>query len=260
MMRTSRLVALAAVVFTVLLTSLPQTLTRTALAQNGSLKAVMYCIGFGVSDRLYRVENYGTTPKAVDLGSTGVRLTDLAITPNGTAFGITVTELFKVDLQTGKVSLIKELFPHSQNSLEAASDNKLFVWGLGDGVIRTIDLSSDLSSLTPKALVDTKKFGADLALAPGGIDLYGASLDGFLIKVNLNTLKVTTIGSFGFVSGGISGLGFADDGQLYGTRGHNTNGIAEVYKINQCTGAVTLVGQIDGAMNKFGNGGMAMKR
>ena len=69
-MRTTRLLALAAVVFTVLLTLLPQNLTRTAFAQQSSLQAIMYCIGFGVSDRLYRVENYGTTPKAVDLGRT----------------------------------------------------------------------------------------------------------------------------------------------------------------------------------------------
>src|SRR6185295_6445339 len=117
-------------------------------------------IGFGVSDRLYRVDNFATTPKAVDLGTTGVRLTDIAITPSGSAFAITTTELFKVNLENGKVSLIKELFPHSQNSLEAASDNKLFVWGLGDGVIRTIDLTN----LTVTPLVDTKKFGADLAL------------------------------------------------------------------------------------------------
>ncbi len=215
----------------------------------------MYCIGFGVSDRLYRVENYWTTPKAVDLGKTGVRLTDLAITPSGTAFGITTTELFKVDLTTGKVSLLKELFPHSQNSLEAASDNRLFVWGLGDGVIRTIDLPS----LTVKPLVDTGKFGADLALAPGGVDLYGATLDGFLLKVDLNTLNVTTIGSFGIVTESLSGLGFDSDGQLYGTRGSNFTGLAEVYRINQCTGKATLVGKIDGAA-KFGNGGMAMKR
>src|SRR6185503_12512685 len=143
--------------------------------------------------------------------------------------------------------------------LEAASDNKLFVWGLGDGVIRTIDLSTDLSTPTVTPLVDTKKFGADLALAPGGIDLYGATLDGFLIKVNLATLTVTTIGSFGIATESLAGLGFASDGQLYGTRGSNTSGLAQVYKVNLCTGVATLVGNIDGA-SRIGNGGMAMKR
>ena len=254
MMRTTRLVTFTAVICALLVTLLPQNLTRTALAQKSS-QAIMYCIGFGVSDRLYRVDNFATTPKAVDLGPTGVRLMDIAITPSGSAFAITTTELFKVNLENGKVSLIKELFPHSQNSLEAASDKKLFVWGLGDGVIRTIDLST----LTVTPLVDTKKFGADLALAPGGIDLYGATLDGFLIKVNLTTLVVTTIGSFGIATESLTGLGFDSDGQLYGTRGSNTSGLAQVYKVNLCTGATTLVGNIDGA-SQFGNGGMAMKR
>lgn len=254
MMRTARLVTFTAVICALLVTLLPQNLTRTALAQKSS-QAIMYCIGFGVSDRLYRVDNFATTPKAVDLGTTGVRLTDIAITPSGSAFAITTTELFKVNLENGKVSLIKELFPHSQNSLEAASDNKLFVWGLGDGVIRIIDLST----LTVTPLVDTKKFGADLALAPGGIDLYGATLDGFLIKVNLTTLAVTTIGSFGIATESLAGLGFASDGQLYGTRGSNTSGLAQVYKVNLCTGVATLVGNIDGA-SSIGNGGMAMKR
>lgn len=131
----------------------------------------------------------------------------------------------------------------------------MFVWGLGDGVIRTIDLSN--LAVTP--LVDTKKFGADLALAPGGIDLYGATNDGMLIKVNLTTLAVTTIGSFGLTTESICGLGFASDGQLYGTRGSNTSGLAQVYKINLCTGVATLVDNIAGA-SRFGNGGMAMKR
>ncbi len=256
-MRTTRLVIFTVVIASLLMTSLPQTLTRTARAQTSSPQAIMYAIGFGVSNRLYRVDNFGTTPTAFDLGATGVRLTDIAITPSGTAFAITTTELFTINLETGKVSLIKDLFAHSQNSLEAASDNRLFVWGLGDGVIRTIDL--DLPSPAVKPLVDTKKFGADLALAPGGIDLYGATLDGFLIKVNLTTLAVTTIGSFGIATESLTGLGFASDGQLYGTRGSNTSGLAQVYKVNLCTGAATLVGNIAGA-SRFGNGGMAMKR
>lgn len=132
-------------------------------------------------------------------------------------------------------------------SLEAASDNKLFVWGLGDGVIRSIDLTN----LTVTPLVDTKKFGGDLALAPGGIDLYGATNDGFLLKINLVTMAVTNIGPFGIKSESMSGLSFASDGQLYGTRGSNTTGLAQVYKINLCTGAATLVGDIAGA-SRFG--------
>lgn len=144
---------------------------------------------------------------------------------------------------------------HKTHWKPPASDNRLFAWGPGDTVIRSIDLTT----LTVTPLVDLKKFGADLALAPGGIDLYGTSLDGMLIKVNLVTLAVTTIGPLGIQTDAMAGLGFASDGQLYGTRGSNTTGLAQVYKINVCTGAATLVENIAGA-SQLGNGGMAMRR
>lgn len=252
-MRIARLVTFTIVISALLLS--PQILTPTARAQNSSNPpSRMYCIGFGVSNRLYRVDNYNTTPTAVDLGATGVRLTDIAITPSGTGYAITTTGLYTINLENGKTRLVRELFSKSQNSLEAASDNKLFAWGFGDKWIRSIDLTT--LAVTP--LIDTNKFGADLALAPGGIDLYGTSLDGMLIKVNLVTLALTIIGPLGIQTNTMNGLGFASDGQLYGTRGSDTTGLAQVYKINVCTGAATLVREIAGA-SQFGNGGMAMR-
>ncbi|HJR08134.1 MAG TPA: hypothetical protein VJ842_12810 [Pyrinomonadaceae bacterium] len=256
-MRTARLTTLTLVISALLLTSSTQTFNHAVHAQNSSVpQSRMYCIGYGTPiQHLYRVDNYATTPTAVDLGEIGPRLTDIAITPSGIGYAITITGLYRIDLENGKTTLIRELFNRSQNSLEAASDNRLFTWGPGDTMIRSIDLTT--LAVTP--LVDPKKFGTDLALAPGGIDLYGTSLDGMLIKVNLVTLAVTTIGSLGIQTNPIVGLGFASDGQLYGTRGSNTTGLAQVYKINVCTGAATLVGDIAGA-SQLGNGGMAMRR
>jgi hypothetical protein len=254
-MRTARLVTFTVVISALLLTLSSQIFTRTTRAQNSSNpRSRMYGIGFGVSNHLYRVDNYATTPTAVDLGASGAQLTDIAITPSGTGYAITTTGLYTINLENGKTTLVRELFNHSQNSLAAASDQRLFVWGFGDTMIRSIDLTT----LTVTPLVDTKKFGADLALAPGGIDLYGTSLDGMLIKVNLVTLAVTLIGPLGIQTEAMAGLGFASDGQLYGTRGSNMTGLAEVYKINVCTGAATLVGTIAGA-SQLGNGGMAMR-
>lgn len=80
----------------------------------------MYGIGFGVSNHLYRVDNYATAPTAVDLGATGQRLTDIAITPSGIGYAITITGLYRIDLENGRTTLIRELFNRSQNSLEAA--------------------------------------------------------------------------------------------------------------------------------------------
>jgi hypothetical protein len=265
MKRTTKLTALTVVISALLLTLSPQTLTRTTHAQNSrSPKSRMYCIGFGVSNHLYRVDNYATTPTAVDLGTTtGAQFTDIAITPSGIGYAITTTDLYTINLENGKTTLVrKNLFNRSQNSLEAASDKRLFVWGPGDTMIRSIDLTT--LAVTP--LVDTKKLGADLALAPGGIDLYGATLDGRLLKVNLVTQVMTIIGALGIKTNAMAGLGFASDGQLYGTRGSNNSGLAEVYKINVCTGEATPVGTPVGApagtiaeASRLGNGGMAMR-
>jgi hypothetical protein len=257
MRRTTGFAALTVVISALMLTLSPQTLNPIARAQNSGPKSRMYCIGFGKpNNHLYRVDNYATTtPTAVDLGATGQLLTDIAITPSGTAYAITITGLYKIDLENGKTTLIKELFDRSQNSLEAASDDRLLVWGPGDTWIRSIDLNT----LKVTKLVDPGKFGADLALAPGGIDLYGTTLDGLLIKVNLTTQAVTTIGPLGIKTDFMSGLDFASDGQLYGTHGSNKTGLAEVYKINVCTGEAVKPGRTIARANQLGNGGMAMK-
>lgn len=262
-MRTTRLATFTVAISTLLLTLSPPTLNRVARAQTSSdPSSRMYCTGFGVSTHLYRVDNYSNNPRAIDIGETGLRLTDIAITPNGTAYVITETNLYKINLENGKTTPVgMKRFTYSQNSLEAASDTKLFMWSPGNTWIR----SMDLTNLTVTDVVDTGKYGADLALAPGGIELYGASLDGMLIKYNLVTKALTTIGSFGITTDYMSGLDFASDGQLYGTHGGNTTGLAQVYKIDVCSGKATPVGlgdkptgNIAGA-SQLGNGGMAMK-
>jgi len=259
-MRNARLVTFT-VVISVLLSALPpQAPTPIARAQSVTPASRMYCIGFGKSDHLYLVENYADAPTAVDIASTGKTLTDIAITPSGVGYAITVNVLYRINLETGQLTFVRNLPVPSQNSLEAASDDKLFTWGVGDTKIRVIDLTKPGP---PEVLVDPGRLGADLALAPGGIFLYGASLDLKLIRVNLVTKEVKVVGPLPrFTTGYMSGLGFASDGQLYGTHGNNAGTVAEVYKIDACTAEATPVRikTIAGAPGKFGNGGMAMRR
>ena len=262
-MRTARLATFIVVISALLLNLTPLSHTRIAHAQNSTPASRMYCTGFKTSTNLYRVDNYGDTPTAVYLGSTGKVLTDIAITPSGVGYAITVNVLYRINLENGQTTLVRNLPVPSQNSL-AASEDKLFMWGFGDIKIRVIDLTKPGP---PEVLVDPGRYGADLALAPGGIFLYGAALDNKLIRVNLVTKEIKVIGQMKFSTpdrpvvetGYMSGLGFASDGQLYGTRGNNAGTIAEVYKIDVCTAETNpvRVPTIAGAEN-FGNGGMAM--
>lgn len=258
-MRTAGLVASTVITSALLLSLSPLPHARAARAQKVTPSSRMYCTGFGMSKNvyLYRVDNYADAPAAVEIHPTEQRLTDIAITPSGVGYAITVNALYRINLENGQTTLVRNLPVPSQNSLEAASDDRLYIWGNGDTKIRTIDLTK---SGPPEVLVDPGKLGADLALAPGGIFLYGAALDGKLIKFNLVTKELKEVGTLtGITTGYISGLGFASDGQLYGTHGNNKGDIAEIYRIDECTAKTELVGRIKDAEN-LGNGGMAMRR
>lgn len=216
--------------------------------------AQMYCTGVNIVDgssNLYRVDNYGTAPVAVNLGETGLYCTDMAITPSGIGYAISVNALYRIDLTNAALTLVGNL--SNQNSLEAASDTTLYTWGFNDSRILRLDTLT--GAATP--LVDTGFFGGgDLALASNGVDLYGTTLNNRLIRVNLNTLAVADIGSFG-ITDFMPGLDFAPDGRLFGTQGNDNISLARVYEIDTNTGAATLVGDIAGA-SSFGNGGMSI--
>lgn len=239
------------------LTSLALTWTITTLLPEPA-SAQMYATGQIIGDgssNLYRVDNYDTAPAAVDLGETGLFLTDMAITPSGIGYAISVNALYRIDLTNAAPTLVGNLSnQNSLDSLEAASDTTLYTWGFDDSRIFSLDTLTGAAA----PLVDTGFFGGgDLALAPNGVDLYGSTTTNRLIRVNLNTLAVTDIGSFGITDFIIPGLDFAPDGRLFGTQGIGGSSLARVYQIDTNTGAATLIGDIAGA-SSFGNGGMSI--
>jgi len=240
-----------------------------AAGASGQLtRDVMYCSGTGAGEdndksrHIYRVESFTTTPRAVDLGPSGRRLTDIAVDPcSSRAYAIAEGEFYSVDLVKGGVTLIGtegglfgERHPDlsSQNALEAGCDGALYVWGWRNSIIYRVDPVAR----TISAVVDTKhESGGGLALEPGGKWLFGTTRENLLIKVNLATKAVKVVGRLGVT--GMPGLDFTVQGQLYGTRGRDGEGFAEVYRISTSTGRATLVGRIAGAQ-QLGNGGMTI--
>jgi len=222
--------------------------------------SVMYCTGTGTdtdqSRHIYRVEQYETSPSAIDLGASGERLTDIAIDPcTARAYAITIDKLFSVDLVTGKLNLLGTLNGLTGlNSLEVACAGPLYAWGISDTRIFTIDPST----LSTQSVVDTGLHVGDLALSPDGAALFGTTLDNQLVRVDLASKTATSV-ALQNAPDRIPGLDFGSDGQLYGVLGNDFKGSATVCRIDPKTGTVASIGPIANAQH-LGNGGMTILR
>jgi hypothetical protein len=212
-------------------------------------RAMMFGVGSGVGTNgstLYRVDDFASVPTRANIADTGRILNDIAIAPNGNAYVIDgVSGLYQINLTNGSTSFLFNV-ASGQNSLEAANNTTLYSWGFTDPTIYRINLST--GSFTP--IVNTGFLGADLALDLNGTDLYGSTLDGRLIRVDLNTLAVTDIGPMSVTPGlRVPGLDFNPSGQLFATSGNDGSTAAEVYAVNKFTAAATLIGDISGVGN-----------
>ena len=81
-----------------------------SLLEQRRLLSTLYAVGSGVGDgtsHLYQIDEYAASPTAVDIGSSGTILTDLAIDPlNDAAYAISLTDLYSVNLNTGEATEI----------------------------------------------------------------------------------------------------------------------------------------------------------
>ena len=81
----------------------------------------LYAVSTGIdngSSNLYRIDDYTGSAVAVDIGETGVILTDLAIHPVQGAYGISHDKLYTIDLTTGEATEVGNLNVGPQNSLD----------------------------------------------------------------------------------------------------------------------------------------------
>ena len=163
------------------------------------------------------------------VGSTGVTLTDIAFAPNGDLYGLTFTDLYRVNPLTAAVTLVG---PHG-----IPSGNAL-VFGGGGVLYAAGDLSTNLYSINPSTGASTVlgDIGAasagDLAFVNG--DLYMSSNTNNLIRIQLApTVTGTNVGNLGIEF--VYGLATPDNGTLYAVS------IQQIYSVNVATAATTLV-------------------
>jgi hypothetical protein len=160
------------------------------------------------------------------IGSTGVALTDIAFDPSGNLYGISFTQLFKVNSSTGTTTLVGGLgtVNGTANALVFGSDGTLYM--AGSSLYKVNTLTGAASSVGSIGF----QSGGDLAFILG--DLYMASNGNQLIKVNTATGAGTAIGNLGVAN--VFGLATPDNTNLYGVAGQGT------YLVNTTTGATTL--------------------
>jgi hypothetical protein len=217
------------------------------------VEAQMYVVGSDVTSAgstLYRVDDFATVPVRVDIAVADLLFSDLAITPGGTAYVVAYPmgplgpyELHSLNLSTAASTLVMSL-PDSQNSLEAASETILYSWGFLDSRLYRIDLAAH----TALPVIDFGHFGSDLALAPDGKLLYGASLDDRLLRLDLETLVVTDLGALNPGPGlRFPGIDFDMTGTLFGITGIDASAVSAIYRIDVTDASATLLGDVSGA-------------
>ena len=176
------------------------------------------------------------------IGSTGVFLNDIAFDPNGTLFGISGDQLFKIDLATAVATpLPNPLIIGDTTSLEFSTDGTLYT---ANTSLCTVDPLTGIGAVIGSAGAPYKSSG-DLAFLGSQLYLtstYNLTSDS-LVKLNAASGAGTFLGPIGFVN--VYGLASNDGVTLYGFAG------SKVIKIDPVTGVGTLFWDING-MNGLG--------
>jgi len=166
---------------------------------------------------------------ATVIGNMGVVLTDIAFSPNGDLYGLSYTDLYRIDPDTAAVTLIGPHGIDGGNALKFATNGTLYAAGNATTLLYTINPSTGAAS--PVGNIGFASAG-DLAFNSG--QLFMTSTDNQLIQIDLtNGAAGTAIGPLGFEN--VFGLATGDDGVLYGVSG------TQLLSVNISTAAGTLV-------------------
>jgi hypothetical protein len=160
------------------------------------------------------------------IGSTGTALTDIAFSPSGDLYGISFSNLYKVNSGTGATTLVGGLGSVSgtANALVFGSDGTLYMAGSS---LYSVNTSTGAASAIGAIGFQS---GGDLAFIGG--DLYMASSGNQLVEVDVTTGVGSLVGNLGVAS--MFGLATPDNVNLYGVAGQS------VYLVNTTTGAATF--------------------
>jgi sugar lactone lactonase YvrE len=196
---------------------------------------------------LYRVGLEATSTDSV-IGaittSVGVNLaiTDLALTRNGRLWGVTFTELYRIDPNTAIATRIGGLGVTDMNALTIAPDGRLLGAG-ASGNLAVIDTVTGRATLIGN-YGNVQLSGGDLAFAPDGrlfATTFGTLAGDRLAVVNPATGVATPVGTtIGFTN--VWGLAFVENVLYALTWGANVNATSGVLlRIDTNTGVGTQI-------------------
>ncbi len=164
------------------------------------------------------------------IGNTGVTLTDLAFDPSGNLYGISFTNLYQINSTNGQASLVGSLGLTGANALVFGTDGTLYA-----AADNTTNLYSVNVATGAATSLGNTSFSSAGDLAFNGGNLFLSSTTDQLIKVGLNPVSGSAVGSFGVHN--VFGLGTelanGGNGILYGVSG------TQILSINTTSGAAT---------------------
>lgn len=192
--------------------------------------------------------NLGTvdveTGEVRHIGFTGRSLVDIAFNPNGDLYGITFSQLFKLNKTTGAATLVGNMGA-SLNSLVFGKDGALY--GASNGLYRIDVMTGAATAVSSGNTGYDYSSSGDLAFI--GSDLFLSSTPGdSLVQIDTTTGVGRLVGNIGYT--GVYGLASDNNVNLYGVTG------TTVIKIDPFTGAsIALVNY--GGQGLYGANGTA---
>ena len=190
------------------------------------------------SSSLYRINIVTQDVEVIGLFDTGEAMTDIGEAQDGTLYGVSFSNLYIIDTETGQADLIGALQDKSGavngiNGLTVAPDGTLYA-GSTDGNLYTINANTGSVSLQGPFGTGLSSSG-DIVWGPLSV-IYVSDPNGSddqLLSVNPFSGAATPIGSMG--SGAVYGLSFANGGLL----GLDAQG--RVIQINYLNGSSTVI-------------------
>ncbi|MHB1025274.1 MAG: PEP-CTERM sorting domain-containing protein [Desulfobacteria bacterium] len=159
------------------------------------------------------------------IGNMGQVMTDIAFAPNGDLYGVTFTDLYKVNQTTGASTLIGSLGYFGENALVFGKDGTLYAGS--DTSTNLYSVNTTTGAATVLGNIGYYSAG-DLAFDSGGA-LYMSSKTNQLINIDTTSYVGTSVGPIGYSN--VYGFAFGPDGVMYGVSG------TSVFSIDLTTGA-----------------------
>jgi hypothetical protein len=167
------------------------------------------------ADTLYKVDPNNLTVTMIGPFNNGDQMTDIAVTPQGQLYGISFTDLYSVDKNTGKAAHIAAVPGMANNSLTFLPNGTLLAAD-GNGDVKIIDPQNGnvmavgnygnglVASGDVVAVRDGTMYGVSSTTKGGG----DASANNILLRVDTGNGTATPVGPIGF--GVVWGLAYSN--------------------------------------------------